>query len=76
VIEGTALDACFVHRLYWNEEKSEKPMVGGLYAPNKRERTANATRQQESERPGIRAERIEGMLLNSIEQLAIAEIRN
>ncbi len=51
-------------------------MVGGLYAPNKRERTANATRQQESERPGIRAERIEGMLLNSIEQLAIAEIRN
>jgi hypothetical protein len=61
VIEGTALDACFMHNIYWNEEKSEKPMVEGLYAPNERERAANAVqRQQESERRDIRARCIEG----------------
>jgi hypothetical protein len=50
MIEGTALDASFVHRIYWNEEKSGKSMVEGLYAPNKRERTTNAAlRQQETE---------------------------
>ena len=55
------MDACFVHRMYWNEEKIEKPMVEGSYAPNKGERAANAAqRQQENERRHIRARRIEG----------------
>ena len=27
VIEETVLDVCFMHRMYWNEEESEKQMV-------------------------------------------------
>ena len=48
-------------KVHWNEEKSEKLMVEGSHAPNKRERAANtAQRQQESEQHSIRAGRIEG----------------
>ena len=43
------------------QKKGEKPMVEWLYALKKRERATNAAlRQQESERRGIGARRIEG----------------
>jgi hypothetical protein len=46
--------------MHWNKEQSEKLMVEGSYALNKRERVANAALcQQENERRGIRAGSIE-----------------
>ena len=58
--------------MHRNEELSEKSMVGGSYALNKRERAA-------SEKPNhavLGLDVLKAMLLDSIEQLSIAEIRN
>ena len=63
--------------MLWNEIKSEKSMVEGSYVLNKRERVANAAlRQQETNDVVLGLVILKGMLLNSIEQLSIMEIRN
>ncbi|KAF8345212.1 hypothetical protein F5887DRAFT_917494 [Amanita rubescens] len=53
VMEGTALDACFVHRKLkddWNEEKSEKQTIEGSHAPNKRECAASMATTKKCEK--------------------------
>ena len=72
VIEGTAPDACFVvHRMLWNEENS---MVEGSYALNKRLSAPHyASKKTNDMVLGLVV--LKGMLLNSVEQLSIADLR-